>query len=199
MSRAVGTVLELHRWPVKSLAGEPARALRVDRRGVGGDRAHALFDERAGGPRRLTVRQLPRMLGWAAAYPGAPGEALDPDVPPLPVLTAPDGARYAWDDAILPAALELRRFRTNVHVELDAPPFAEEDWEGRRLFVGGLELELLHPCERCVIPTRDPDGFEKLPELLRWLSRERGGVFGINARAHRAGVVRVGDPILLAA
>src|SRR5918999_1832303 len=102
---ATGTVLELHRWPVKSLGGEPADALRIDRRGAGGDRAHALVADHSGGRGRLTVRQAPAMLGWRAAYPDAPGERLDPDAPPLPILTAPDGRSFRWDDPDLPGAL----------------------------------------------------------------------------------------------
>ena len=61
---ASGSVTELHRWPVKSMAGQPVDALRLDERGAAGDRAHALFDEFKGAPRRLTVRQVPRMLLW---------------------------------------------------------------------------------------------------------------------------------------
>src|SRR4029077_9412197 len=79
-------------------------------------------------------------------------------------------------------ALDLRRFRTNIHVMLDAEAYAEERWEGRRLRVGDAVLELLHPCERCVIPARDPETTEKDAELLRWLTRAHGGLFGINAR-----------------
>jgi uncharacterized protein YcbX len=233
-----GTVLSLHRWPVKSLAGEPAAALRLDARGVAGDRAHALFDEFKGAPRRLTVRQAPRMLLWSAAYADRPGDALDPGAVPPPRLTAPGGAAFAWDDPDLPAALaddlgrpvalrrdlalmqdlsdsllittqatldavsdalqhplDLRRFRTNIHVELDAEAYAEERWEGRRLRVGDVVLDLLHPCERCVIPTRDPDTTDKYPDLLRWLTREHAGLFGINARATGAGRIAVGDPV----
>jgi uncharacterized protein YcbX len=235
-----GTVLSLHRWPVKSLGGEPAPALRLDPRGIAGDRAHALFDEHKGAPRRLTVRQAPGMLRWSAAYPDRPGDALDPAAVPLPQVTAPDGAVFAWDDARLPAAmtadlgrevalrrdlalmqdlgdsilvttqatldavsdavdrpLDLRRFRTNIHVALDDAAYAEERWEGRRLRVGDVVLDLLHPCERCVIPTRDPDTTEKHAELLRWLTRERAGLFGINARATGAGRIAVGDPVTL--
>ena len=70
---AAGTVVSLHRWPVKSLAGEPVDALRIDARGAGGDRAQALFGIFGGERRRLTVRQVPRMLKWSAAYPQAPG------------------------------------------------------------------------------------------------------------------------------
>ena len=42
---AAGTVVSLHRWPVKSLGGEPVDALRIDGRGAGGDRAQALFGD----------------------------------------------------------------------------------------------------------------------------------------------------------
>jgi uncharacterized protein YcbX len=235
-----GTVSSLHRWPVKSLAGEAAEALRLDPRGVAGDRAHALFDTHKGAPRQLTVRQAPGMLRWAAAYPGVPGDALATDDVPLPRLVAPDGAVFSWDDPRLPHSLsadlgrevalrrnlglmqdlgnsvlittqgtldavaaalgrplDLRRFRTNIHVTLDAEPYAEERWAGRRLRVGDCELQLLHPCVRCVIPTRDPDTTAKDAEILRWLTREHDGLFGINARMRSTGRVAVGDPVEL--
>lgn len=235
-----GSVASLHRWPVKSLAGEPADALRLDPRGIAGDRAHALYDVHKGAPRRLTVRQAPGMLRWSAAYDGVPGDALDPREVPLPHLTGPDGTRRRWDDPDLPGALaddlgrevtlrrdlslmqdlgnsilvtvgatldavgaalgrplDLRRFRTNIHVELDAEAYAEEGWEGRRLRVGDVELQLLHPCERCVIPTRDPDTTAKDAEILRWLTREHRGLFGINARPRGDGRVAVGDQVEL--
>jgi hypothetical protein len=238
---ASGTVLELRRFPVKSLAGEPADALQIDARGAGGDRAQALTGIFGGARRQLTVRQVPRMLAWSAAYPDAPGVELDPDDPPLPLLTAPDGRTFRWDDPALPGALrddlgrpvtlvrdlalmpdlpdsllvtveasraaleaelgrpiDLRRFRPNLHLRLDAPAFAEEGWAGRRVRVGDAELELLHPCERCAIPTRDPDTTEKWPELLRWLAAEHDTLFGINARAVRPATVRVGDAVVVA-
>jgi uncharacterized protein len=238
---AAGTVLSLHRWPVKSLAGEPVDALRIDGRGAGGDRAQALLGIFGGKRRPLTVRQVPRMLRWSAAYPQAPGAELDPDAPPLPVVTAPDGRTFVWDDPMLPRALrddlgrpvelvrdlalmpdlpdsllltveasraalegelgeplDLRRFRTNLHLRLDAAAFAEQGWNGRRLRVGEAELELLHPCERCAIPTRDPDTSEKWPELLRWLARRHDTLFGINARALYPSTVRVGDSVTVA-
>lgn len=237
MTTATGTVLELHRWPVKSLAGEPVGALRVDGRGAGGDRTHALTHVHKEQVRLLTAREAPRMLAWRASYEGAD---VDPAAPPIPVLTAPDGRRFAWDDEDLPAVLredvgrevtlrrdvagqqdlrdtlllttaatlaaleaemgqpvDLRRFRTNVHVELDAEPFAEEGWEGRRLRIGDAELELLHPCLRCVIPTRHPDNQVKWAELLRHLVRRHGGIFGINARPLGPATIRRGDAVIV--
>jgi uncharacterized protein YcbX len=94
--------------------------------------------------------------------------------------------------------LDLRRFRTNVHVVLDdASAYAEEDWEGRELAIGEATFRLLHPCERCVIPTRDPDTTDKWAELLRWLTRERRGLFGMNARPLHAARIALGDPVSL--
>jgi hypothetical protein len=235
---ASGSVTELHRWPVKSMAGQPVEAVRIDERGAAGDRAHALFDGRhptRPAPRRLTAREAPRMLLWQAAYDGEIG----PDDVPPPALTAPDGRAFGWEDDDLPKALEedlgrpvalkrdlglmqdleqsllvttqatldavaaelgtpldLRRFRTNVHVVFDdVPAYAEEEWEGRELAIGEAAFRLLHPCERCVIPTRDPDTTEKWGELLRWLTRERRGLFGINARPLRGARIALGDPV----
>jgi len=94
--------------------------------------------------------------------------------------------------------LDLRRFRTNIHVVLDdAEAYAEEGWERRRLRVGDVELQLLHPCVRCVIPTRDPDTTAKDPNILRWLTRHHGGLFGINARPRGGGAIAVGDQVAL--
>lgn len=235
-----GTVTELHRWPVKSFGGEPVDTFLVDERGVAGDRTHALFDTFKDAPRRLTIRQQPRMLAWSATYDGAdpaPGE------PPLPRIVGPDGQDLRWDDADLVTAitadlgrevdlrrdvagqqdlersvlittqatleavaaelgyeaLDLRRMRTNVHVDLPGTPaFAEETWEGRRVTVGAAEFVLLHPCVRCVIPTRDPDTGVKDPKILRHLTREHGGLFGMNARfvgTTGPARIRAGDPI----
>jgi uncharacterized protein YcbX len=39
-------------------------------------------------------------------------------------------------EAALGRPVDLRRFRTNLHLELDAPAFAEERWQGGRVAVG---------------------------------------------------------------
>jgi len=233
-----GVVRALHRWPVKSMGGEPVETFALDRAGVAGDRAHVLYDIHRDRPRQLTARQAPRLLAWSASYgdwDGAVGA-----MPPA-TLAAPDGRALTWDDPALPAALaqdlgrevelrvnprgqpdlresvlvttratheaierelgralDQRRWRTNVHVELDAPAFAEEEWEGRTLSVGAATFTLLHPCERCAIPTRDPDTQEKSADLLRHLFRVHLGLFGLNARAHGPARIRVGDRVAVA-
>jgi len=112
------------------------------------------------------------------------------------VLVTVDATRDAVESA-LGRPLALGRFRTNLHLELDADPFAEEGWEGRTLAVGEARFELLHPCRRCVIPTRDLETQDKWPELLRWLTNERDGLFGINARPLGRATIGVGDRVEL--
>lgn len=101
----------------------------------------------------------------------------------------------------LGAPVTLDRFRTNVHLDLDAPAWAELGWEGGRIaFGGGVELELLHPCERCVIPTRqvEPDGeLSRWPALLTHLVSRHGRCFGMNARVVVAGRIAAGEPASL--
>jgi uncharacterized protein YcbX len=219
------------------MAGEEVRSLRVDERGVGGDRTHAVTHHHKGEWKPLTAREAPRLLAWRAAYPFAPDAGLRPDNPPHAQVTGPDGRSWRWGDPRLRTALredlgrdvelrrdlagiqdlgrsvlvtteatraaleaeletpvDLRRFRTNVHLELDAEPWAEHDWEGGALRLGGdVVLRLLHPCIRCAIPTRDPDTTEKWPGLLRHLAARHATLFGINARVVQSGRIAVGE------
>ena len=235
------TVAAMWRWPVKSMAGERVNAMRVDGRGAGGDRTHAVLYEHKGEWRRLTAREAPRLLAWQAVYPFNLGGGLDPKRPPFAVVISPDGHRYRWGDPRLRFALErdlgrpvrlvrdvqgnqdlprtllvtiqstldalreeldaevdLRRFRTNLHLDIDLPAWSELAWEGRELaFEGGVRLKLLHPCERCAIPTRDPDTQAKWPGLLKHLNAEHQQVFGINARVVANGRVEVGEAVEL--
>jgi uncharacterized protein YcbX len=233
------TVAAMWRWPVKSMAGERVNAMRVDGRGAGGDRTHAVLYEHKGEWRRLTAREAPRLLAWHAVYPFNLDGGLDPARPPFAVVISPDGHRYRWGDPRLRFALErdlgrpvrlvravegiqdlprtllvtlqssldalgeelggpidLRRFRTNLHLEVDAPAWSELDWKGRELeFEGGVRLKLLHPCERCAIPTRDPDTQVKWADLLRHLTAAHDQIFGINARVVTGGRVEAGEAV----
>lgn len=228
---------EMWRWPVKSMGGEEVRSFRLDERGVGGDRTHAVIHHHKGEWKPLTAREAPRLLAWHASYPFAPDAGLRPDDPPHAQVTGPDGRSWRWGDPRLRNALaedlgrdvrlrrdlagiqdlersvlvtteatraaladelgtpiDLRRFRTNVHLELDAEPWAEHGWEGGTLRLsGGVVLRLLHACVRCAIPTRDPVTTAKWPELLRHLDARHETLFGINARVVQSGRIAVGE------
>jgi len=71
---------------------------------------------------------------------------------------------------------DVRRFRPNLVVDLDAPAWAEQAWVGRRLEVGSAVLEVTGPMVRCAMPLRaqpaDARGhaLERQVEVYRALS-----------------------------
>lgn len=98
----------------------------------------------------------------------------------------------------LDAPVDLLRFRPNLHLELDAPAFAEEGWgPGTTVTVGEVEFTVTGdhtgPCIRCAVPSWDPGGRERWPELQKWLIQEHENKFGVIMRVTRPGVARLGD------
>lgn len=99
------------------------------------------------------------------------------------------------------APVDWRRFRPNVVVAGELPPHAEDGW--RRLRVGAVELALVKPCSRCVIPSIDPDSGDKdsriLTILRRYRTREDGRLYlGQNAVVRQAppdACLRLGDRV----
>ncbi|WP_440099336.1 MOSC domain-containing protein [Streptosporangium sp. H16] len=94
--------------------------------------------------------------------------------------------------------VDLLRFRPNLHLETDAPAFDEENWApGTTVTAGETELTVTGdhagPCVRCVVPSWDPEGRERWPELQKWLIGEHGNKFGVIMRVTRAGTARLGD------
>lgn len=117
-----------------------------------------------------------------------------PDVPATVLLTV--AGTLAALSQELGTDVDARRFRPNLHLELDAEPWAELAWAGAELELeGGVRLRVRGPCERCAIPTRDPDTQEKWPGLLAHLAAEHGQDFGLLARVTAVGRVSAGERV----
>ncbi len=112
-----------------------------------------------------------------------------------------------------------RRFRSNLEIS-DVPPFWEDHLFGapdelKPFRIGDVQFLGHNPCQRCVVPTRDPDKSEVLPNFQKsfmelrkknlpsWSNAQRFNHyyrFAINTSvaATEAGkIVRVGDRILV--
>lgn len=87
----VGTVREIWRYPVKSMAGEQLASCTVGPAGIPGDRAWALRDHAAGEIRG--ARYLPKLMQCAARFREPPADGRVPHVD----ITLPDGALTASD------------------------------------------------------------------------------------------------------
>jgi uncharacterized protein YcbX len=86
----VGPVVALYRYPVKSVRGECLDALRVEARGVVGDRLYALRTPEGkfgSGKSTRRFRRMEGLLDLTAAYEGG-----------TPVIAFPDGQAMQGDD-----------------------------------------------------------------------------------------------------
>jgi len=96
-------------------------------------------------------------------------------------------------------ALDKRRFRANLYIDLAVGPgFAEDGWVGRRLSIGReVVVEVLKRNKRCKMITLDPDTAEANPEVMKRVAREHESCAGIYARALVEGMVAAGDEVRL--
>jgi uncharacterized protein YcbX len=219
-----GTVAEIWRYPVKSMAGERLDSCFVAETGLDGDRRWALVDgtpNRAGKP--LTVREAEVLLTYRARLagdsalvvtPGGDSRRLDDRlVADLAAetsrpLTLREGAGLNHDDSPvlvvnlatvgafeLSAGVEVDRRRFRANVYVEGlEPEEELRWLGRRIRLGDAELEVVSRCERCVVITRDPDTTQASPKLLRVLTEMSDTCMGVYCRVRQSGMVATGDP-----
>jgi hypothetical protein len=65
------------------------------------------------------------------------------------------------------APLEPARFRSNLLLDLpEARAFEEDRWIGRRAWIGDAQIEIVRPCEQCIVPVLDAETPERSPGVL---------------------------------
>jgi uncharacterized protein YcbX len=97
-------------------------------------------------------------------------------------------------------SLDARRLRPNILVETDCrEPFAEDDWVGSVLRIGGLRLRIDKRDGRCAVITIDPENGERAPEILRTVARDRQGCLGVYGSTVGPGRVALGDAVVIEA
>lgn len=95
----------------------------------------------------------------------------------------------------------MERFRPNIVID-GSDPWAEDYWS--LLEIGEVTIELVKPCARCLVTTKDQQTGEiKGRDPLRTLGRIRrsthpelpGALFGWNAAVIKQGHINVGGPV----
>lgn len=113
---------------------------------------------------------------------------------PLMVMTT--SALAALAEALPASNVDIRRFRPSLVIDGAASGHPEFSWKGRTASIGGVVVEFLDPCPRCVMVTRCIS--HEIPEdraILRHIVRELNQNVGIYARVVRPGAVAVGDSL----
>lgn len=97
------------------------------------------------------------------------------------------------------AALDKRRFRANIYLDLtNAEGFAEDNLVGRSLRIGPkATLAILQRDSRCMIITLDPETGEKMPAVLKTVAQTHGNFAGVYAAVLAEGMIRRGDAVEL--
>ncbi|HEX2268547.1 MAG TPA: MOSC N-terminal beta barrel domain-containing protein [Pyrinomonadaceae bacterium] len=95
----IGTVKQIWRYAVKSMAGEQLESCTVDKLGIRADRGWALRDETTG--RLATGSRFPVLMQCEARYREQPGNGSIPHV----VMCLPNGVELASDTADVNARL----------------------------------------------------------------------------------------------
>jgi uncharacterized protein YcbX len=162
-------VVELWRYPVKSLAGERLDRVEVLDDGSRGDRVLRIEDERG----LVTARRRQRPLGLRARLGGDGAPRIE-------------GA--AWDGPEAAVA---------VHGVADPSTRVVRASNGGRSFDAAPILRGREPCERCAVTTIDPDTREVDPDVLRRVRAELDGAIGVYHEIERPGAVAVGDPVIV--
>ena len=95
-------------------------------------------------------------------------------------------------------AVPMTRFRPNIVIDCDTP-WAEDNW--KQIKIGGVVIDLVKPCTRCIMTTLDQSSGEKQGrEPLRSLralrtsadSNNEGVLFGVNAVPNVLGEISAG-------
>jgi uncharacterized protein YcbX len=145
-----------------------------------------------------------------------PGEPL-PDLSKLPAhiieFTSPPGTYFdAFPIHLLTtASLEVmarlnpaatwntRRFRPNFFIETEPQikGLVDDEWDGRKLHVGSVELKCEIPTPRCGMTIQAQADLPKDPSILRTIVRDADQSLGIYASVLTPGGVKVGDLVEL--
>ena len=143
------------------------------------------------------------------------GVDADLDAPLLEIAMGTPGGRfvdYAPVHLVTTATLdevgvETLRYRPNIVVRTPngTPPFVENSWLGRRLRIGGVEMEGTLPTPRCSVPTLEHGNLPRSKEALRtpaelnkvWVSLLEADLpcVGMYTTIITPGVVRTGDAL----
>ena len=119
------------------------------------------------------------------------------DAAPVHIITT---SGLAWIRAVLPdAAIDERRFRPNLVIDVPGDGQVERDWIGKTLSIGStVKLRISDPTERCRMVALAQGGLPYDPRVLSSIIRDADSGFGVYADVIVPGAISVNDSCTLA-
>ena len=208
-------VVEIWRYPVKTMAGEKLQRAHLGPLGIEGDRVVRVEDAQE---QVITSRSHPRFLGHEAAL-GLDGEPLvdgrpwnSPEVGATVVDIAGPRARLvrhdgvdrfdvlpllvATDGAIAAFGHDHRRLRPNIVIG-GVEGLAEREWPGSCLRMGKALIGVQDLRQRCIMTAYDPDTQVRDKEITRDIYRRFAGKLALDCFVIEGGELFVGDEVEL--
>lgn len=206
-------VINLWRYPVKTMAGESLQRASLDSLGIEGDRIIRV--ENAQG-RVVTSRSHPGFLGHKGMI-GPSGEPLvdgrpwdSPGVAEDVVKIAGRGAKLvrcegaerfdvlpllvATDGAIAAFGHDCRRLRPNLVIG-GVEGMDERNWPGKSLRIGKALIGVQDLRMRCVMTSFDPDTQEQDTTITQGIYKRFKGELALNCFVLEGGEIALGEEV----
>jgi hypothetical protein len=206
-------IAEIWRYPVKTMAGEQLKKVRVGALGIEGDRLVHVEDVQG---RVITSRTHPRFLGHKGTLDqngtplvdGVPWNS--PESATKVIEIAGAGARLvryegadrfdvlplliATDGAIAAFGHDRRRLRPNIVIG-GVAGMGEREWPGGCLVIGDVRIGVQDLRGRCIMTSYDPDTLVQNKEITRDIYRRFEGKLALNCFVIQGGEIAVGDKV----
>ncbi len=94
---------------------------------------------------------------------------------------------------------DVMRFRPNLLIDdlSSNSPFPEQEWVGKVLCIGGLELKVTEPCPRCSMTTHAVGPLPRDTSMMRHLVLHADGKLGVYAKVISEGEIAINDRVIL--
>jgi uncharacterized protein YcbX len=208
-------LIEIWRYPVKTMAGEKLQRIDVGPLGLEGDRIVRVENDDG---RVITSRSHPRFLGHKGALDARGAVTVDgrpwdsPEVTAEVVKIVGPGARLvrhegadrfdvlpllvATDGAIAAFGHDHRRLRPNLVIG-GVEGLAEREWPGWRLRIGQVLIGVEELRQRCIMTSFDPDTQVQDKKITREIYRRFDGTLALDCFIIEGGPIAVGDRVEL--